>query len=195
VEASRKETESREDTMNRVLIVLTICLTAGILYGDTKLPVAGERFPDFKLEDTEGTLHSLKDFNGKVTILAVTATDKDSSRESREKRFKEVSRWVEAIRQKGMPEVRFIGLAGLNVVFFMKETARANIRRDQPIHYLLDFNRSFHESLCDAVAPRLFVLDEAGRIRAVITSVHSPEAEALVIQAVVSLMKNKEMVR
>ena len=181
--------------MNRVLILPTLSLIAGLLHADTKLPVAGETFPDFKLEDTEGTPNSLKDFSGRITIIAVTAKDKDGSRESRAKRFKEVASWAEAIRQKGLPEIRFIGLAGLKVVSFMKETARANIRRDQPVHYLLDFNRSFHESLCDAVAPRLFVLDEAGRIRAVITSVHSPETEALVVQAVESAVKHKAMVR
>ena len=138
-----------------VCIVPGLCLAGDDLHGRPLYEVKGRPpAPDFTLEDTEGEIHRLSEYRGKVVILNFWATWCPPCRDE----MPSMQRAWEGLRERGI-EMLAINVGEDEDIIF---TFTADYPADYPL--LLDREGTVIKEWPVLGLPTTFVIDREGRI-------------------------------
>lgn len=143
--------------MKRILtaIAITACLAGGAA-ADGKLAI-GRQAPDFSLPDTAGKTHSLKEYRGRITVVAFIATECPISNDYNG-RMREIA---------GDYSVRNVAFLGVNSNFNepVAEVKAHAEKNGLSFPILKDTGNKVADSFGAERTPEIFLLDDKGILR------------------------------
>ena len=140
--------------------------------GAAQLLKQGDPAPEFAIEDANGKMFRLADYQGQIVIMGFIR--KAENKAEGEKWMAENRRWLVELDKLFADKAVIAGVIGIDPPFYLKPFAKQKMK-NAPFHALADWDGEVVKKYPSDSLFNLYVVDKAGRIECIISEAFSTD--------------------